>query len=270
MPSPKILFVILLLGAALAADYFSFGHRILTTVHDAIFHGSALAKIDKAHIKIGSGDAKDDDDESCADESDDPQDDAKKNAKTADGRQQLEWPADGRHLSINAPMHLTYRPGGPREFFVENAGRDKAMIRVKDGTLTYLCGSGRHHGGTPDVTLSGVVIEQFSVAGAGQLDLVAVDQPTLSVTLSGAGMLEGSGRADNLDVNVAGASKVDLGHLLAKYAKISLAGASDARLSVAENADVSVAGIGHVHWVTKPTQLTSHVAGLGKVEETAD
>lgn len=265
MSPVKILLILVALGLALTADYLSLGHvmfgRIKANIAQSV-HARLPGHDEKAKVIVAKGQG------DCSDEDDDDEDDDDGNDHGSFARQDLVWPDDSHSLTINVPIRLNYRPNGPKEFFADGP----AQVTMVEGALGYKCGKGVAHpmSKITIVTLSGVMIDHFSLAGASQVDLVDVQQPTLSVSLSGAGLIDGSGRAEQLDISVAGAGKVDLGELMARTAKISLAGASDARLAVQDRADVSVAGIGHVHWTKRPAQVNAHIAGLGKVEDSED
>ncbi len=188
-------------------------------------------------------------------------------------KRNLTWDEGEKELTLAAPAKLEYRPNGPKLFSASGKGEFVSHLDVSGGTIALGCSSDKKSLGKedfPEIVLSGVTLDRLEIAGVGHLTLADVTQDSLELTVSGAGLVDGNGRADQLEVNISGASKVDLGQLAAKTANVNLSGAADARLNVSDNAEVSISGIGQVHWTKRPTTVDSHVSGLGRVAAEAD
>ena len=186
----------------------------------------------------------------------------------------LTWDNNGASLAIKIPIRLHYRPNGPMKIYAEGRADLLSHLRVDDGQIYYDCSVSDDDGNSvrpiPDITVSGIRIDDFELVGLGLLDMTDVEQPSLSIKVAGAGKIEGSGHTDSLAVSVAGAAKVDFGTLIARTADIKIAGAGDARLAVTESAAVKIAGAGQVHWTKRPPHLSSRIGGIGWVGDSEE
>ena len=96
--------------------------------------------------------------------------------------------------------------------------------------------------------------------------LEGLDQPSLKIESRGAIDLSASGRVDSLDIDLAGASEVDMREVAAKDARIATKGASDVTIAATGKVDVEINGAGTVSLKAKPAQLTSRINGVGSVD----
>ncbi|MEP0847747.1 MAG: DUF2807 domain-containing protein [Phycisphaerae bacterium] len=109
-------------------------------------------------------------------------------------------------------------------------------------------------------------IERFHCAGAGEVLLEGVAAPRLDLDAAGAWSLAATGQSDVLHVTLAGTCRAALDRLAARTGTVSAAGASSARVNVAETLDVNIAGVGSVEYLGDP-QLTKTIAGAGSVRK---
>jgi len=110
-------------------------------------------------------------------------------------------------------------------------------------------------------------IRAFTVNGSGDLHLKSYDQPDLSLEVNGSGNVEAEGKTKKVDLRVAGSGEVDLRSLDTGDAKIALAGSGEAHVAPHGATEVDVAGSGDVYLTSKPTVLSSNVAGSGEVHQ---
>ncbi|HXP96955.1 MAG TPA: DUF2807 domain-containing protein [Telmatospirillum sp.] len=183
-------------------------------------------------------------------------------------RRDLTWPDGETSLALDIPARLHYRPGAPRQMVIEGRGDVLNHLKIEEGHVFFDCPWAKDIEARDlisDITLGGVSIESFEIHGIGQLDLEGVSQPSLAIDVTGAGTVAGGGVTDQLDLAISGTGRVDLGKLVAKSADVTLSGASEARLAVRNEADVTISGTGLLLWTLLPAKLESHVSGRGRI-----
>ena len=107
-------------------------------------------------------------------------------------------------------------------------------------------------------------LEAISAAGSVELSATALDTARLDLHLAGSGSLTIEGRAEDVEVDLAGSGDFDLSALTARRAAVSIAGSGDVVLQASEALDVSIAGSGDVRYVGQPA-VTQSVAGSGSI-----
>jgi hypothetical protein len=110
-------------------------------------------------------------------------------------------------------------------------------------------------------------VRSFTVNGSGDLHLKGYDQPDLALEINGSGNVDAEGKTKKVDLRVSGSGEADLRSLDTGDAKIALAGSGEARLAPHGATEVDVAGSGDVYLTSKPTVLSSNVAGSGEVHQ---
>lgn len=104
------------------------------------------------------------------------------------------------------------------------------------------------------------------LAGAGECELEDLSLGRFELTLAGAARCEVSGRADTLEVSIAGAGSFEGFDLETKAAQVSVAGAGSAEVTAGESFEGSVAGIGRIAYRGNPGSVEQSVSGLGRIE----
>jgi hypothetical protein len=106
------------------------------------------------------------------------------------------------------------------------------------------------------------------LAGAGKMYLDDVRQTELKIATSGAAAVEANGEADNASVSIAGLGKIDMGRLATRHLGVSIAGSGDVDVAPQDSAEISIAGAGQARLLTEPKELSTHIAGAGRVLHT--
>lgn len=117
-----------------------------------------------------------------------------------------------------------------------------------------------------EVKITAPRLTALILRSAASAKLEALDQPSFRLESRGAIELSASGRVDSLDIDLAGASDVDLRDVAAKDARIVTKGASDVAIAATGKVDVEINGAGSVSLKAKPAQLTSRINGVGSVD----
>ncbi len=110
--------------------------------------------------------------------------------------------------------------------------------------------------------------EELSLVVAGALHLEAgLQMEELSVEVAGAANMELQGSCRTFNFECAGASSLKAYEFFADTINMEIAGASNADIYAAKSLDVSIAGIGDIHYKGNPSHLNIDKAGLGKVRQ---
>jgi Putative auto-transporter adhesin, head GIN domain len=172
---------------------------------------------------------------------------------------------DIKTLTIAGPVTLKYTKGTTSDMVVSGSEKLMKRLRWENGKLS-LDGHSFSMGGGLTVTITAPQLPDLELRGAGDVELVGVDQLRLSIDSAGAVDLTGDGKVETLLVDTKGASDVDLSELIAKDAKVSIAGAGDVDINASGKVDASIAGAGDITLHQKPEVLTSSIHGAGSIE----
>jgi hypothetical protein len=173
-----------------------------------------------------------------------------------------EWSWDGSDsLTIGVPATVRYTPEGPPRIVITGPDEFLSHIRLEKG----LIGTNKRDCSSEcaQMTITGITVRDITLAGAGRVVLEKLNLDRLRLTVAGGGSLTGSGRADQLDVAVAGSGSADLTHLAVRQANIDVAGSGSVTLTPREAANMSVSGSGTVHMASRPAKLTQSIVGPG-------
>lgn len=174
------------------------------------------------------------------------------------------WDGDDS-VAINIPAEVHYQPGPSRSVSVTGTPEILRHVLVEDGDIAFDCSWRGRGGGKLDVTLPGSAMRSFVINGSGHLFLNGIDQNELKIAVHGSGDVQGSGRADRLDLSIAGSGDVDLSRLSTKRLRAIIAGSGDADVAPQDDADIVIIGSGDVRLHTEPKHLSSKVVGSGRI-----
>jgi hypothetical protein len=116
-----------------------------------------------------------------------------------------------------------------------------------------------------DVTLPANALRALHIAGAGNVELEAVNQPELQLKISGSGSVAGQGSVERLSIEISGSGDARLGGISAKQLSARVAGSGNVEAAPTDEANIRIAGSGNVRLLTRPAQLKTHVAGSGRI-----
>ena len=102
------------------------------------------------------------------------------------------------------------------------------------------------------------------LGGNGRIAIGAVDSESVVLDIAGSGVIEASGAADALRVNVQGPGTMAAPGLHAESAQLRLTGPGLIEVSAEREADISASGSGNII-VHGPAACTDHSAGAGQV-----
>jgi Putative auto-transporter adhesin, head GIN domain len=107
---------------------------------------------------------------------------------------------------------------------------------------------------------------KIAMSGAGSLNLSNLDFKILKADMSGAGSMTLSGKATEIDMDMSGTGSIDALNLTAEKGICDVSGVGKISCDVRDDLRANVSGIGGVRYKNKPTNLSKHVSGIGKVK----
>ncbi len=108
-------------------------------------------------------------------------------------------------------------------------------------------------------------LRALKLSGSGVVDVTGIKTASLTVTLSGSGVLHADGRATRLDVTLAGSGDAQLQQLVAREVHAVVSGSGRILVTATKSLNAAVPGSGAVIYSGNPAQLTTSVTGNGAV-----
>jgi len=177
-----------------------------------------------------------------------------------------EWAWDGDDgLSLEAPVTLHYRAGGPTRIVA--TGPDEILKHLRVGQGHIWADDDWHflRGDAVTVSITGPMVHKIALAGSGSATVDGLDLDHLHLSVAGSGSVTVAGRAERVDVSLSGSGTAQMAHLAARRADINIAGSGDVMLTPRDEAHVSITGSGAVHMASRPPSYTEKMVGSGAV-----
>jgi hypothetical protein len=157
---------------------------------------------------------------------------------------------------------------GPTTQVTVTAPKDflpKLDTKVTDGTLHIATPS--VHGKMPDVkvTLTTPALDAIAIDGVAKIHATKLSASQLAIAVDGAGDLDLSGKADQLQIAVSGALELKAKDLVASTAAVHIAGTCSGALDVTKSLAAAISGVGNLVVYGKP-QITRAISGIGTIE----
>jgi Putative auto-transporter adhesin, head GIN domain len=170
-------------------------------------------------------------------------------------------------IEVNGRTDLTVRAGTSRTLSLRGGERvlENLETRVRDGTLMFdPKDEGLNDDHEVDVTITVPRLRAVEASGAGSIHLRNLSSEALELRNTGASDFTASGRVDRLSAIVEGAGELDLGDLEARDATVRIVGVGDAEVTVWEELDAIITGVGDIEYRGNPS-LRSDDQGVGEI-----
>ena len=185
---------------------------------------------------------------------------------------QIDVPAEVIFTQAAAGASGSVKITGPK-LLVDRVTVENGRIALRDGDGSgsiSIRGHGVHISRDSDQLSIEIVapgVRTFPLNGGGDLYLKAYDQPDLVLEVNGSGDVDAQGKVRKVDLRLSGSGQADLRGLDTGDAKITVAGSGEAHVAPHGATEVDLAGSGDVYLTSKPTVLSSNVAGSGEVHQ---
>jgi Putative auto-transporter adhesin, head GIN domain len=107
------------------------------------------------------------------------------------------------------------------------------------------------------------------IDGSGAISFDALDADSVIATIRGNGHLSAAGRADALEITVAGSGQISAAKLETRRTKIAVMGSGQAAVWAKEELNATIAGSGEINYRGKP-HLSQTVAGSGSIRQASE
>ncbi|MCU0425447.1 MAG: DUF2807 domain-containing protein [Candidatus Kapabacteria bacterium] len=136
---------------------------------------------------------------------------------------------------------------------------------ISDGRLEISGAAWKYGKKAIVVRVSTPSVNDIEMSGANILKATRISTDVLTVELSGACVMEASGKVKKLRMEVAGASVVNVKDLIAEKVIVEADGACKAIVYAEKYLSATVSGVSKVLYVGEPKEISKDVCGLAKV-----
>jgi hypothetical protein len=165
------------------------------------------------------------------------------------GGYQIKWSAGKPALNISADQNLL--------LLIKTVVSGDTLRIESEGNLAPTK--------TITITISGASLADVELTGGINFKASQVLGDKLKLESAGASDITIDGTVAKLEANLTGASKLNAQSLQTQTAKLSLLGASDADVNVADALDVSITGAGSLSYSGNPKTVEKTVLGAGSI-----
>ncbi len=169
-------------------------------------------------------------------------------------------------LDLAGSNNVTVAVGGGQSVVVH---ADSNLMRsvttsVVAGTLVVGTTGSFNTKSPMSVEVSVPSLAAVTLSGSGQISVIGIDAPRLTVALPGNGAFYASGTVTQLNVTLGGSGLARLDNLVARYVHAVVTGSGLIRVTVTESLNAAVPGSGAIVYSGNP-RVTSSVTGSGTV-----
>ncbi|MGZ4400066.1 MAG: GIN domain-containing protein, partial [Gaiellaceae bacterium] len=108
-------------------------------------------------------------------------------------------------------------------------------------------------------------IDALTLNGSGLISASGVKTSSLTLAISGSGILRVSGKATRLDIRLSGSGDAEAGQLVARDVHAVVSGSGRILVDATERLDASVPGSGAIIYSGEPSHITTSISGSGTV-----
>jgi hypothetical protein len=172
----------------------------------------------------------------------------------------------GDTVDIALPATVRLRSGEGSDVVVRGSPDTIAHVEVHGSRITLNC---RWSAAARQVetTLPGRAFRHVGLARSAKVILENLNQPELSLSISGSGSVRGQGTVDQLSVRIAGSGNARLADIAIKQLKVDISGSGNVEAAPKDDADINISGSGNVRLLSRPTRLRQHIAGSGRIAQ---
>lgn len=183
----------------------------------------------------------------------------------------LEWSGADR-LDIDLVADVRYiQSAGPASVVVTGPQKAVEQVIVRGDSLRYERHNRHSHRRYPSLTIivRAPNITSFDLSGRNTLSIEDYRQTSLRLDVSGSAEVKATGLADDVQVDMSGSGKANLGSLKTKSARVEISGSADAVIAPTERAELDISGSGDVELLTSPRSVETDISGSGRVRQGA-
>jgi len=181
-----------------------------------------------------------------------------------ESERRLPWTGDDT-VEVVTPTALRLIAGTGSEVIVRGAPQTIAHLQLRGGRLFADCRLRSSQ--AIEVELPARALRHVRISGAGRVTLEKLDQPELTLTISGSGHMQAKGAVERVSATISGSGDVRLGDVALKRLVTKISGSGDLEAAPKDEADITISGSGHVRLLARPASLRSKVSGSGRITQ---
>ncbi|NLT49347.1 MAG: DUF2807 domain-containing protein [Ignavibacteria bacterium] len=108
-------------------------------------------------------------------------------------------------------------------------------------------------------------LKKVDISGACKVSLKTIEREKLDIELSGASNISVSGKTDEFNLFVSGASKIDAVNFYAKNVNAKISGASRADLNASSNLNADISGASTINYYGDPANIKYNCSGASSL-----
>jgi len=116
------------------------------------------------------------------------------------------------------------------------------------------------------ITIGTKHLKGVEISGIGSVDVPNLAEDEFNVSVSGAGNVSGSGKADDVTVRMSGTGNVKLGEVTSQAISVLISGAGNVEVGPSDSMEVNISGAGNVRYRGNPT-IEQHITGVGTISQ---
>lgn len=135
-----------------------------------------------------------------------------------------------------------------------------------NGTLKIYTDKSISSGQSAKITINADHLKGVDISGIGSVNAPNLKEDEFNVTVSGAGNVSGSGKADDVAVRMSGTGNVKLSDVTAQAISVMISGAGNVEVGSSDSMEVNISGAGNVKYKGSPA-IEQHITGVGTVSK---
>jgi hypothetical protein len=175
----------------------------------------------------------------------------------------LPWTGDDRvDIALSAPLRLV--PGAGSDVVLRGDPETIAHLTLNGGRLRADCRSLASRQ-VITVELPAQALRTVRISGSATATLEKLDQPALTLTISGSGRVTAQGTVERVTATISGSGDVRLNDVALKRLTTKISGSGSLEAGPREDADITLSGSGSVRLLTRPANLQTKISGSGRI-----
>jgi hypothetical protein len=171
-----------------------------------------------------------------------------------------------------AEAEVTVGKGPSLSITADDASLKDLAAEVHDGTLvisTHRRSGWFERRANVKLQIETAALDSLVLNGAGDFKVRDAAGDKLTLVMAGAGNLSAAGRVSTLNARIDGAGSLDLKHLAAVDADVSVNGAGSLSVCASGNLNATVNGVGSIDYSCNPQKAATSVHGVGSISPAA-
>ncbi len=158
-----------------------------------------------------------------------------------------------------------------KDFSVEVEADDNILPLITTeirGNVLRIKSENRYNSNTPVIVrVSAPNIEDLDVSGASKVNLTNLNNESLQIHSSGASKINVEGTTVNLEIETSGASKIEAENLKAENVSVDASGASKINVAVSNDLKVDASGASNINYTGTPKNFEKKTSGASNVKQ---